>query len=419
MINIKTVIMAGGKGTRVAEFNSRLPKPLIPMLGKPVLEYQIDCLRRQGCTNITITVGHLGNAIKDYFGDGRHFDVDISYIEETTPLGTAGALFYLKETIKDDFLLINGDIIFDMDVGRFADCHKCQGGLATVLVHPNDHPYDSGIIISDSNNLVTDWLHKENRRRWYRNRVNAGLHMISPELLDRFTGPKKIDLDRDILRPIIPERMLYAYSSSEYVKDMGTPDRFHQVEKDIKDGKLEKKKLGNQQKAVFLDRDGTINKYVGFLRNIQDFQLNDGVAEFIRSINRSSYLAIVVTNQPVIARGEVSWEDLNEIHNKMETLLGEKGAYIDDIFVCPHHPEGGFRGERREYKTECPCRKPKPGLLFSAANKFNIDLTQSYMVGDSVSDMEAGRTAGCQSVMFHGDKQSFINITKWFESNVF
>jgi D-glycero-D-manno-heptose 1,7-bisphosphate phosphatase len=114
----------------------------------------------------------------------------------------------------------------------------------------------------------------------------------------------------------------------------------------------------------------------------------------------------VITNQPVIARGECGWQELNAINNKVEMLLGEKGAYLDDIFVCPHHPDKGFAGEQLEYKIDCECRKPKPGLLFKAAQKYNIDLDQSYMVGDHLRDYNAGTMAGCKSVILAA-KDSF------------
>ena len=146
---------------------------------------------------------------------------------------------------------------------------------------------------------------------------------------------------------------------------MGTPDRYYSVIEDIHSGKVAAKNLARKQKAIFLDRDGTINKYVGFLTNIDEFELLPGVIEAIKKINASGYLAIVVTNQPVIARGEVSYGELEEIHNKMETLLGQKGAYLDAIFYCPHHPHKGYEGERPEYKIECECRKPKPGMLLA------------------------------------------------------
>lgn len=393
---MKVVIMAGGKGTRIAQVNATVPKPMIPIEGKPILEYQIETLKKQGYTDIILIVGHMGNVIQKYFGDGSAFGVQISYIVEEQPLGTAGALYFLKDEIQNDFLLLNGDIIFDVDIQKFLEYHCNQRTDATILTHPNSHPYDSGIIIADDKNRVTNWLHKEDERLWYKNRVNAGLHMFSPRIFESFHEAKKCDLDRDVLKPLIKEGELSVYDSPEYIKDMGTPDRYYAVIEDIKSGKVSAKNLKNKQKAIFLDRDGTINKYVGFLTDINEFELLDGVTEAIKMINESGYLAIVVTNQPVIARGEVSVEELQEIHNKMETLLGQAGAYIDDIFYCPHHPHKGYEGERPEYKIECECRKPKPGMLFAAAEKYNIDLSESWMIGDGENDIEAGKNAGCK-----------------------
>jgi len=392
---MKIVIMAGGKGTRIASVNASVPKPMLPVCGAPILEHQISCLKAQSFLDIILVIGHLGHVIRDYFGDGSAFGVHLQYVEETSPLGTAGALFYLKELLTEDFLLLNGDIIFDVDLARFEQAHKARNSLATILTHPNDHPYDSGIIVADEDGCVSNWLHKEDVRQWYRNRVNAGIHMLSPKLLSLFSTPEKKDLDRDILKPLIAQKQLFVYDSPEYVKDMGTPERLYAVEEDLRTGKVAAKNLTHKQRAVFMDRDGTINRYVGFLRDIDQFELIDGVAEKIRQINQSGYLAIVVTNQPVIARGEVTWAELREIHNKLETLLGQSGAYVDDIFICPHHPDSGFAGERKEYKIVCDCRKPKAGLLLDAAKKYNIDLSQSYMVGDSEQDMQAGDAAGC------------------------
>ncbi len=393
---MKTVIMAGGRGTRIASVNAEVPKPMIQICGKPILQHQIECLKKQGYTEFTLVIGYLGEKIEHYFGDGSKFGVSISYLKENEPLGTAGALYYLKEEIDDDFLLANGDIFFDVDIERFYKAHKENGGLATILTHPNSHPYDSGVIVTQGSGQVIKWLHKEDERKWYKNRVNAGLHMLSPKLLQGFDAPVKKDLDRDILKPLIMEGGLYVYDSPEYIKDMGTPDRYYDVVRDVQSGVAAGRNLKEKQKAVFLDRDGTINKYVGFLTNIDEFELLEGVSDAVRLINQHGYLVIVITNQPVIARGEIGFEELQEIHNKMETLLGYEGAYLDDIFICPHHPDRGFAGERAEYKTECECRKPKPGLILQAAAKYNIDLSQSVMIGDRESDMEAGRRAGCK-----------------------
>ena len=319
------MITAGGRGTRVASVNANIPKPLLPVAGKPVLQHQIECLARQGFRHVTLTIGYLGGQIRDFFGDGRQLGVDISYVQEEEPLGTAGALYHLKNRLTDDFFLINGDLIYDVDLSRMAAFHKAHSAMATLLVHPNGHPYDSSLIEAGENGQVERWLPKEERKGWYRNCVNAGIHVLSAKLLKELDTPRKLDLDRGILKPLISSKQVYAYKTPEYVKDMGTPERIASVEEDIRSGLIQKKNLARRQRAVFLDRDGTINQYAGFLKNMEDFTLIDGAAEAIRLINRSGYLAIVVTNQPVIARGDVTWKQLDEIHWKMETLLGEKG----------------------------------------------------------------------------------------------
>ncbi len=422
---MKVVIMAGGRGTRIAELFPDIPKPLIPVDGMPILEREIRSLASQGFKDIILTVGYLADKIIVYFGDGSQFGVKINYFVEETPLGNAGALFQLKEKIGDEpFFLLNADAVFDVDFNRMLGFHKKHGGLVTLFTHPNSHPYDSGLIIADKVGHVEKWLSKEDERpQWYNNRVNAGLHVINPEVLelseknleiDPTSGfPKgKVDLDRQILKPLCGTGKMFCYDSPEYVKDMGTPERFHQVEADYKNGVVQAKNLHNKQKAIFLDRDGTINKYVGFLRNIDDFELIEGVSEAIKMINQSGYLAIVVTNQPVIARGEVTWEELNEIHKKMETLLGKAGAYIDGMYICPHHPDKGFEGERPEYKFDCECRKPKSGLLLQAAQDFNIDLSQSIMVGDDNRDVEAGWNAHCKDSILVQTNSSYTLLGK-------
>ncbi len=398
---MKTVIMAGGKGTRIAPVAGDLPKPMIPIGGKPVLEREIECLREQGFTDLILTVSHMADRIMDYFGDGSAFGVRMEYFIEEVPLGNAGALFRLRDRLTEDFLLLNADAVFDIDFRRFVDYHWEKGGLATLFTHPNSHPYDSGLLIADDHGAVQQWLTKEDPRpTWYRNRVNAGLHVISPAALDlagEDLAAGKIDLDRQILKPLCGNGKMFCYDSPEYVKDMGTPDRYRAVCEDFAAGRVQAKNLLHKQRAVFLDRDGTINKHVGFLRNIDDFELLPGAAEAIRKINASGYLAIVVTNQPVIARGEVTEDHLREIHNKMETLLGQEGAYVDAIYYCPHHPDKGFEGEIPELKIDCDCRKPKPGMILQAAKDFNIDLENSWMIGDGENDIRAGTAAGCHT----------------------
>lgn len=416
---MKTVIMAGGRGTRIASVANDVPKPMINICGKPILEHQIDNLKACGLTDIILVIGYLGEKIKDYFGDGSRFGVCIEYFIENHPLGTAGALFKMPQ-LTEDFLLLCGDVIIDVDFNRFIAFHKEKKAWASLVAHPNGHPYDSSLLVTkieapktaggmpvDTHQVIC-WMAKEDERLYYKNRVNAGIELISPELLKETMKnfvprhpetPDKIDLDRDVLKINIGSGRIYAYDTPEYVKDMGTPDRFFEVENDIKTGKVHAHNLKNRQKAIFLDRDGTINKMVGFITKPEQFELLPGVAKAIKAINKSGYLAIVITNQPVIARGDCTFEQLQTIHNKMETELGKEGAFVDAIYVCPHHTDKGFSGERPEYKCDCDCRKPKPGLLLQAAKDFNIDLSQSYMIGDSDRDVKAGKNAGVKEAI--------------------
>ena len=408
--------MAGGKGTRISSVAADIPKPMIRIQGRPVLEHEIICLREQGFTDLIITVSHLSHVIMDHFGDGKQFGVSIQYYEEKEPLGNAGALFKLRSQLDDDFLLLNADSIFDIDFNRFVDFHRSRKGLVTLFSHPNSHPYDSGLLISDSNCVVQKWLSKEDMRpQWYKNRVNAGLHVINPAALDLVGIDSdsigkcidgsivKVDLDRQVLKPLCGTGQMYCYDSPEYVKDMGTPERYAAVCRDFSSGKVNSKNLHHKQRAVFLDRDGTVNRHVGFLNDVDKFELLPHVSEAIKRINSEGYLAIVITNQPVIARGELSILALETIHNKMETLLGMEGAYLDGIYYCPHHPHKGFDGEIPELKINCECRKPKAGLFFRAAQDFNIDLSQSWMIGDGENDVKAGKTAGCKTILLGND----------------
>ena len=397
------VIMAGGKGSRLLSItNDEIPKPMVPVDGKPLLEYQVEKLKTYGIKKIVMIVGHLGEKIEDHFKDGKDFGVDIDYIFEKEPLGTAGAFYYLKDkTDAKDFMLVFGDIFFDMDFDRMEDFHFKNSALTTLLAHPNGHPYDSDLIRMDDNGRVIGFDSKHNvRDYWYDNMVNAGMYIINRDLLDLVKEPVKTDFEKDILANQVKlGANIYAYHTPEYVKDVGTVDRINATVEELKSGLIQSKNLKNKQRAIFLDRDGTMNVSKGFISKADDLELIPGTIDAVKAINKSGALAIVITNQPVIARGECSFEELHNIHNKLKTLLGEKGAFVDDIFYCPHHPDKGFEGEVPELKFDCECRKPKTGMIEEAVKKYNIDLSKSYMVGDSTMDLETARNAGIKSVL--------------------
>lgn len=400
---MKAVIQAGGKGTRISEITGDvIPKPMLEISGYPILYHQMMNLKKNGITDITVIIGHLGNVIKDYFGDGKQFGLNISYVEEDPqkPLGTAGSLYFLKDKLKENFVFLLADVFIDIDFEKMEQYHIANNADVTLLTHPNGHPFDSDLVVEEGG-VVKAFDYKSNDRTTYnyKNLVNAGVMIFSPSVFKYLTELRKYNYEKDIIVPLINDGKVVSYKSSEYAKDMGTPERYRRVQEDYNSGICDAKNLANKQKAIFLDRDGTINEYVGFLRKEEDFRLIPGVSEAIKKINNSGYLAIVVTNQPVIARGEVTEEELEEIHKKMETLLGLDGAYIDDIYYCPHHPDKGFEGEIPELKIECDCRKPKTGMLEKAAREHNIDLSSSIMIGDSTLDIKMAENAGMQSIL--------------------
>ena len=487
-VHMKAVILAGGEGTRLKNISGDLPKPMVSVLGKPILEYIIENLKNNGFDDIYLMTGFRGEKIREYFGDGSRLGVKLNYYREPYQMGTAGALYYLRDEIKEDFVLTMGDLMLSVDFERFMSFHKSCGGKVTLFLHPNTHPYDSDIMLTENVGRPEDFTEdkcgigvsddvffgsagavaqenenaaasaqtgspagkaqianaataaqpgkrvtgiigkKEERTGFYFNQVNSGVYAFSPDIFDLIGKPAeaedyeksiaeaeksgmdaeglkklkksyKTDLDKDIIRPLISKGEVFSYRSTEYVKDMGTPERYEEVSADLKSGLIAARNLKNRQKCIFLDRDGTINRTADFISSAGRLELLDRTAEAIHMINRSEYLTIVITNQPVIARGGCSFRELSEINAKLETMLGEKGAYIDDLYYCPHHKDKGFDGEVPELKFVCRCRKPAPGLIEKAAAEHNIDLEGSYMIGDMTQDIACGKNAGVKTVL--------------------
>lgn len=403
---MQAVIMAGGKGTRLASVTGDMPKPMVPVNGKPLLEYQIENLKENGIGDIILSVGYLGEKIREYFGDGRRHGVRITYYREEKPLGTAGVLPIIKERLEDTFFLIFGDLFLDISYRRFYKFHKEKGAVVSLFAHPNSHPYDSDLIVAEKGGKVTGWHYKDEARSTdYANLVNAGVYAIEKDAVGQIPLEQAADLEKDVVTKLIAGGRVFAYRSTEYVKDIGTPERLEKVARDCQNGICAKRNLKYKQKCIFLDRDGTINKFAGFLNDAEKVELEEGAAEAVRMINESGYLAVVITNQPVVARGECSFGELAKIHNRIEVLLGREGAYLDGLYFCPHHPDSGFEGEIPELKFDCGCRKPKTGMVEQAAIELNIDVKNSWFIGDTGVDVETGRNAGVHTVLLKSGDQ--------------
>jgi histidinol-phosphate phosphatase family protein len=353
------VILAGGKGTRLSsQLGGMTPKPMARVAGLPVLEHQLVLAKRHGFHDVRLLTSHRSEVIEDYFGDGSRFGVHIRYHVDSEPRGTAGAVLEALPHLAERFALLYGDTVLDVDLDRFWHRHLEVGADCSLFVHPNDHPHDSDLVEVDAACWIKAFhSHPHAAGRYFRNLVNAALYVLEKKALESWAPARgKLDFAQDLFPQMRSAgAWLYGYISREYIKDMGTPERLERVAADWASGLVERLALRNACPAVFLDRDGTLNVEVNRVSSADQFELIAGVGVAVRHLNRAGLLAVVVTNQPVIARGDCTEIELEHIHNKMETLLGEQGAYVDGIYHCPHHPDSGYAGERPEYKIHCVC----------------------------------------------------------------
>jgi histidinol-phosphate phosphatase family protein len=395
-------ILAGGQGTRLRERAGNLPKPMVPLRGRPILDYQLDLCRTHGCGRVLLLVHYAHEAIRAHVGDGSRYGISVEYAVETTPRGTAGALRDALPRLAETFLVLYGDTYLDVDLRRMRDAHARSNADATLFVHPNDHPQDSDLVELDDTGVVTalhPYPHAEGAE--YENLVNAALYVLRREGLEPLIpADGKADVAKDLFPQMLRAgRRLLGYVSPEYIKDVGTPDRLDRVAADIDAGVPDRLSARALRSAVFLDRDGTLNDEVQHLSRPEQIALLPGVPEALQRVNRSGHLAVVVTNQSVVARGDVTLAGMKKIHTRLTHLLGARHAYVDRIYLCPHHPDRGFPGEVAELKQVCRCRKPDTGMVDEACRDLQIDRKASWLVGDTTSDVETGRRAGLRTIL--------------------
>jgi D,D-heptose 1,7-bisphosphate phosphatase len=398
------VIVAGGRGVRLSSVVGDLPKVLVPVGGKPVLQHQLELAVAAGIDEATIFAGHLADQIFDFVGDGSRFGLRVRIFTEREPMGNAGALLQSLDVLPEHYFVVYGDLMLAVDLQQIAKRHIDREADFTMLVHPNDHPQDSDLIETDANDWVTA-IHAcpHPHNQFFGNLVNAALFVVRREALRPWAASiGKQDFTKNIMAGLVANggRVL-AYRSSEYLRDMGTPTRLQGVEADWQAGRISLEKSASYQPAIFLDRDGILNVEKGHLRTPEELELLPGVGSALRALRQAGFRLIVLTNQPVIARGEATETEVAAIHRKLEWELGKEGAYLDAIYLCPHHPDRGFPGERTELKTRCECRKPGTKLFEQACHDSRIDAANSWMIGDQSRDIEMARRAGLRSVLVH------------------
>jgi histidinol-phosphate phosphatase family protein len=400
----QAVILAGGLGTRLRTVIGNVPKALAEVGGKPVLGHQLDLCHQHGFDNVVLLLGHGAEAVQDYVGDGSRFGLSAQSVIEDKPLGTAGAVLAAKALLQDNFLVMYCDTMLDIDLDRFWRFAEKRQASAALLVHPNDHPFDSDLVVTDADDRITGFSRWREDGAPLRNLASAALYVMNEKALEK-VRPREgsFDFGRHVFPELVAQgETLVAYRSVEYIKDLGTPERLEKVNRDLAVGKVDPLRSGRPRAAVFLDRDGVINEERNGVLDPSQMELVPGAAEGLRQLNKAGLATVVVTNQPYVSHGTLSESGLDAVHAAMERDLARGHAFVDAIYYCPHHPHKGYEGERAELKIECDCRKPQPGMILRAAEALHLDLSNSWMIGDRTGDIEAARRAGLRSVLVRG-----------------
>jgi len=403
------VIACGGLGTRLSAITQEIPKPLYPINKKSTIERCIAEISNFSSSNILITLGYKSNVFLNSIENLRvKYKINIDVHTETNPLGECGALWFVKDKLSEDFIFLNGDLIFSIDFEKLLYFHKRISSKLTLVTHTSDHPEDSDLVSAPNGTLVDSIYIKGLNNKKQRNAYlgNSGIFVINKAILDDIQAPCSED-SKSVFSYIVKnffemKNNIYSYNTTEYIKDMGTPKRLNMVEDDLRNNKVSLRNYKNKQKALFLDRDNTIIKCeIGeYIFNTKSIQFFDSHIEKISIISKKYDLVCMVTNQPVIAMGKLTIKELESINSFIINYCLEKDLKIDVISFCPHHPHIGFEKEVPLLKKDCFCRKPNPGMFYEQAFLRNVSLKDSLMIGDSLVDKIAAENASC----------SFINV---------
>ena len=399
--DMQVVVVLGGQGSRLGPLTDTVPKAMVDVNGKPFFQYMLEMLKKFGFRKFLFCIGRHGQVISRYFGSGSKFDCQIEYSNDGQELlGTAGALRNAVDMLEDDFLLLYGDSFMDIDynelISRYKWSKENDSKKAIMTILRNSNRYDKSnvlfgdgrILRYDKNNPADDMQH-----------IDYGVSILSKELIRQIPKGRHIDL-ADIYTKAVDDGVLAGCSVWKRFYEIGTAESLNEFR-----GFMQSRQ--RKQKAIILDRDGTLNEIVfnqsteqldSPLRPAQ-FRLITNVAKALNILKSLGYLLIVVTNQPAAAKGKTTLKDLYDVNSWMYELLESRCIVLDDIFMCPHHPLGD-RGLCSEQFLicNCPCRKPGSLMIKQAIEKYNIDVPKSFMIGDSVFDVQAGQQEQLKTV---------------------
>lgn len=388
------IILAGGYGTRSENIN--IPKSLHLINKQPILYHQLLQIQDSLPGSIVkIVTGFRSDLIEEYINliSSEFCSLEISIIRESVPSGTTAALKLAAAEVSEEYLiLILGDIYFHLSLSNLLEEWRNINCLALFVSHPNNHASDSDRIVTQLDNSTIYEFFPKNQKREALNLVIAGISIFDRSFA--FDLPSHIpDFVSATFSRLEHLERIRSRTVTNYIADCGTPSRKSRVELDLENGVVERRSKV-QKSAVFLDLDGTLIADQMVKNAHSKIHIDRETGALIRRLNSSGVPLILITNQPGIAKGFFDEIDFLRFRILLDIELSHLGAFIDDIFVCPHHPESGWEGERKALKVKCTCRKPEPGLFYEAAKVHEISLNSSFFAGDDSRDEECAAKVG-------------------------
>ncbi|MCR5672654.1 MAG: HAD-IIIA family hydrolase [Lachnospiraceae bacterium] len=398
--DVQVVVLMGGLGTRLKDYTKECPKSLVDVCGRPFFDYQLDLLTAWGFKKFVFLIGYRAEMIEEYYGDGSSRDISIKYSYDGEKLlGTGGAVRRALDLLEDDFLLMYGDSFMDIDYAETLyryERGKAAGARALMTVLCNNDRFDRSNVVMSEGRLV---LYDKHNPTPEMDHIDYGVCMYEKSMFESFAEDEAFDI-ATIQHDLSVKGEMTAQVVTKRFYEIGSPESLAEFSAYVT------KRFNESHPAVFVDRDGVINEIVwnddieqlDSPMKVSQFEFLPDVAKALKLFAEKGYYIFVVTNQPGAAKGKTDLATLYDINTYMIDSLSKEGVQIDDLFMCPHYPKELPLTKEKFLIRKCNCRKPEPGLIYRAMRKYNIDMKNSYMIGDSCTDVVAGSAVGLSTI---------------------